>query len=614
MKSLIAVGTTGGLPRVLEVASPKDPRQGTWPGLGRALKLLVACKASRLRVELEGPWPRGAESWIAELEDASERAFGSGKEFDCVLRGKGNLSTRAARRLALLGTKLVLETSPGDPGLEALRRRQVRLGRMRLQTVVEVALSPEDIPSLRARLERLEVLSPANVRFTTRAGKPWGAAAMRAAQGPLTMWLEGLLRRGGDRPPILDVLNFFEEEEPELLTPRLRLTAEAAVGWATALRHRDLWPELLRSSPYVPLGDVEKLDALFTDTAERQKFATKVLPEASRDLWHDNVGFALRLRDFFQRPFRGFRDRSENKTLRRGLLESGLIDQSRFTRLRLPGVESAFLFVRSGCLSDCIFCKRKIEDPGQTAEEIDDFLKDNLLIRRRKIALVGNEPLLHSRILQVVRACRRYGFKEVEIMTSGTILADMAVAKALKKAGATGFSVPLYSDDPSEHDAITAHEGSFREAVLGIENLKRLGLKVFVHANLMRQNIHSLARLEKLALRGWKVPFSILCLRPKDPDSMNLHYGQVDPSYREVLAAGLKVGTLVGFPVCIQRRIQGDVVRDPGSMADGIKLYLLHQNFVKPDSCQSCPDSQRCLGTFREHLGLYPGDIPLLVP
>ncbi len=612
--NLITVGTTGGLPRVLEVASPKNPCRGTWPGLGRALELLLACDASRLRVELEGPWPRGADSWIAQLEDACERAFKAGKEFDCILRGEGALSNRAARRLALLGTKVLLETRLDASGLEGLRRRQSRLGRMRLQTVVEVALGPEDIPFLRARLQRLEALSPANVRFTTLPGKPWGAAAFRAVQGPLSFWLEGLLRRGGDRPPILDILNFFEEEGPELLASRLRLTEEATVAWATALRHRGLWPELLQSSPAVPLGGIRTFDALCPDAAERQEFAMKVLPKASRELWHDNVGFALRLRDFFQRPFRGFRDRSENKTLRRGLLESGLIDQARFTRLRLPGVPTAFLFVRSGCLSDCIFCKRKIPDPGQTPEEITDFLKDNLLIRRRKIALVGNEPLLHSRILQVVRACRRYGFKEIEIMTSGMILADMAVAKALKKAGATGFSIPLYSSDPGEHDVITAHKGSFQEAVAGIENLRRLGVKVFVHSNLMRQNIHGLARLEKLATREWKVPFSILCLRPKDPDSMNLPYQAVDPSYREVLDAGLRLSTLVGFPVCIQRRIQGDVSRDPRTMADGIKLYLLHQNFVKPVSCRSCPDSHRCLGTFREHLDLYPGDGALLKP
>ena len=199
-------------------------------------------------------------------------------------------------------------------------------------------------------------------------------------------------------------------------------------------------------------------------------------------------------------------------------------------------------------------------------------------------------------------------------MTSGTILAEMSVAKALKKAGATAFAVPLYSADAAEHDGMTGHAGSFLETVQGIRNLKRIGMKVFVHSNLMRQNIHSLGRLEDLVAGQWGLPFRIFCLRPKDPDSMNLPYGKVDPSYREILASGLKVGTLIGFPVCIQRRLRADSARGRGLLADGIKLYLLHQNFVKPASCRACPDSNRCLGTFREHLELYPEDLPLLVP
>ena len=607
--NLVETGSTGGSPRVLEAACAKGRRPPA-AGLRRALGLLLACRSFRLRVELVGPWPRDGAGWLPAVESAAADALNEGKELVAVLRGGAPLAAPAARRLSAAGGRVVLEARLADADMGALRRRLARFDRLGVQTALDVQLSPEDVAALPARLAALEAVAPAKIRFRPAPGGMWGGGAAAAVIPPLTFWLEGLLRRGGDRPPVLDVLNFWEEEEPELLASALRLSAEGTLGWATALRHQDVWPELLAAQPPALLARVRDLGDLRVEPALRQEWVERTLKGRSRELWRDNVGFALRLR----KPFRGFRDQSENRVLRGGLLRAKLAEQDRFLRLRLPGVESVFYFVRSGCLNDCIFCKRKIDDPGQTLAEVTAFLKENLRVKRRRIALVGNEPLLHPHILEIVRLCRRHGFEEVEVMTSGTLLSDPARARALKAAGATAFPIPLYSADPDEHDALTGRRGSFQESVRGIENLRRLGVKVFVHANLMRQNIGAIAGLERLVAREWGLPFAVLCLRPKDPDSMNLPFGALDPSYREILDAGLKVDRLVGFPVCVSRRIQGESSVGTEGLADGIKIYLLHQNFVKPVSCAGCPDSACCVGTFREHLELYPDDVALLKP
>lgn len=538
--NLREAGVAGLLPRVLEV-------EAGCPDLERGLRLFLALPDRRLRLELEGLRP----AWLGLLEKAAER----GRDLDIVLRGCPPRAS--ARRLARLGARTILSIEQaGAWG---------RLEELGLRPAVEL-----QTPEL-----------------------PKGARRLRFAFLPE----ERLLRACAG----LEVLNFWEEEEPPLLASALRLTAAGEVVWATAARHGGLWPQLARAARPAPLTRIKSLRPLFMEPSARQTWAGGVLAGAERGRWLAAVRAGLRMRGFFSKPFPGFRDGSENKSLRRELIGAPLPVQDRFLRGRLPEIESVFLFLRTGCSNDCVFCRHKDAEPGQPLGEVRRFLAEGAGLKRRKIALVGNEPLLHPGILEVLKLCRRAGFSEIEVMTSGTLLADQSRARALKAAGATAFAIPLYGTRPEEHDRVTGRAGSFAETVQGIENLRRLGLAAFLHTNLMKDTLPVLAGLEKLVAGEWGLPFAILPLRPKDPASMNRPYAELEPSY-----AGLpRLRSLTGFPLCAAR---------PGRarLADGMRLYLLHQSFVKPESCAGCPWSQRCLGTFREHLELHPKDLSLL--
>jgi sulfatase maturation enzyme AslB (radical SAM superfamily) len=541
----------GILPRVLQV-------EAGCPHLARGLSLLLKTPGPRRRVELEGWRP----DWLKPLEQAAERSG----ELDIVLRDCPPLPSAAARKLARLGARALL-----------------------------CARRAGDWP----RLER-QGLRPAVELFTPKL--PKGVGRVRFAFLPQ----ERLLRSCAG----LEALNFWEEEEPTLLASTLRLTAAGEIGWATALRHADIWPQLAQAAPPVPLARIESLRALFMEPAARQAWAGKLLTGAARSRWLAAVSAGLRMHDFFSRPFPGFRDGSENKSMRRGVIGAGLAAQDRFLRSRLPEIGSAFLFLRSGCVNDCVFCRNKAPEPGQPLAELRRFLADGAGIKRRKIALVGNEPLLHPRILEVLKLCRKAGFTEIEVMTSGTLLADRDRARELQAAGATAFALPLYGAAPDLHDAVCGRAGSFARTLQGLSNLRRLGVPAFIHTNLMKATLPALAGLEKLVARDWGLPFAILPLRPKDPSSMNRPYAELEPSYAELLSRGPKLRSLAGLPVCVRRRVQG---RAPEArLADGMRLYLLHQSFVKPESCAGCPWSSACLGTFREHLELHPRDLSLL--
>ncbi|MBI4679062.1 MAG: radical SAM protein [Elusimicrobia bacterium] len=602
---LIEAGTVAGPPRVLEAPFPAVSRRRGRVAFEKALDLLLACGTRRVRVVLGGTLPAG-DAWLKAVEGAAERAAKGGKDLELVLRPQGALPDRVAARLAAVGGRVALGFEPGQG--ERLRKGLTTAADSGVPAFVEVPVAPADVVGLRARLEALNSLAPAKVRFAAAPGVMGAGRAMASLELGLSSWLEALARKRAG----IEVLDFWEEMEPDLLAPDLMLTEEGGLSWATAARHAGRWPEFLKASPPVPVQGLKDLDALFMEPAARQAWAGRVLSDEGRDSWRDSVALSLRLWGFFQKPFPGFRDGSENKAIRRGLIGADLAGQDRFLRARLPEVGSVFLFLNTGCVNDCVFCKRKPYAPGRPLAEIEAALEGNARIRRKRIALVGNEPLLHPDVGAIVRLCRRHGFKEVEVMTSGTLLADQALARELKKAGVTAFAIPLCSARPCDHDSLTGRQGSFQETARGIENARSLGIKVFIHANLLKQNLAALAGLEKLAGRDWKAPFAVLPTRPKSPESMNLPYEDLEPSYEQMLAAKPGVSSLVGFPVCVQRRIQGLTGLGPEMLADSVKLYLLHQTFVKPVTCLKCPETRRCLGTFWKHLEAYPDDLPLL--
>ncbi|MFA6316989.1 MAG: radical SAM protein [Elusimicrobiota bacterium] len=604
---LVEAGTVVGPPRVIEACLPGSKGAPGLAAFKGALGLLAGCASRRVRAVLSGDGPV-PEPWLEAVEKAAACARAKGKEFDPVLRRGSDLPARTSGRWAALGGRALLPFRAERTA--ALRRTLSGLARAGVEAVVDFPVAPADVSGLAARLKCLESLGTARARFTAAPGAGAGRA-MTSLELGLSAWLEALARSrkssGG-----LEVVSFWEEEEPDLLSSDLVLTAEGGLAWATAVRQQGLWPEFLQAAAPTQVRGCRSLESLVMEPSARQAWALRVLRPSGRDVWRDSVSLSLRLWGFFQKPFPGWRDGSENKSIRRGLISADLAGQDRFLSSHLPGVSSVFLFLRTGCVNDCVFCKAKPSEPGQSLAEVSARLKAGARVSRRKIALAGNEPLLQPDITEVLRSCRKAGFTGVEVMTSGTLLTGPDAASALRKSGATALALPLYAADADLHDRLTGRKGSFNETVRSVENARKAGLKVFVHANLLKQNLGALSRLEGLVLREWGLPFAILPIRPKSRDSMNLAYEELEPSYKEMQAAGLKVSSMTGFPVCVQRRIQGPAVLDPGQLADSVKLYLLHQTFVKPVSCLKCPETRRCLGTFREHLEAHPDDLPLL--
>ncbi|MBI2788287.1 MAG: radical SAM protein [Elusimicrobia bacterium] len=483
-------------------------------------------------------------------------------------------------------------TGPGaQKVMEAALRRLAESG---LPYHVNAVVTPERAAAFDQDLLALEALGARRIQFGYKVGVLWSSDAVAA----LLRALDRYAARGK-----AELNNRTSESEPVMLSRETIVDTDGGVYWDGGIFLEAALPKARAALRLGHLDDDLDVDSLADDPHKPYERFLEAYPAKTegRHVILNNIKVGLALK----RHWTGQRG-NEDPEIRRGVVQAGLAEQDRFIKKNMPGLDRVFLFMKGGCDLDCLFCKNKPEKDHQSLDEITAVLDENAVLRRDKIALVGNEPLAHPRILDVVKLCRKKGFTDIEIMTSGMRLE--ALAKPLAKAGVTSYALALHGSTAKIHDAVVRRPGSYAAALRGAAAAQAAGSRIYLHASACRDNLADLPSLEKLARRrGW--PFSIHPLRPKDSDGMNVPYEQIAPDYAELRAALTgRVTSLTGFPSCVASRIQGLASCPDGEVADSMRLYLRHQAFVKPEGCSSCPERDGCAGTFEEHLRARPAE------
>lgn len=459
---------------------------------------------------------------------------------------------------------------------------------------VNAVVTPGRAASFDRDLLALEALGARRIQLGYQVGVLWSPEAVNA----LLASLDRYAARGR-----AELVNRASDCEPVMLSRETIVDTDGGVYWDGGLFLEAALPKAREALRLGHLDDMLDVDSLGNDPRKPYERFLEAYAAGTkgRHVILNNIKVGLSLK----RHWMGQRG-GEDPAMRRGVVQAGLSEQDRFLRRRMPGLDRLFLFLKGGCDLDCAFCKNKPEKDWQALEEIAASLNENAALRREKIALVGNEPLAHPGVVDVVRLCREKGFADIEIMTSGLRLA--ALAKPLAEAGVASYALALHGSTAKIHDAVVRRPGSFAAALRGAEAARALGAKLFIHASACRANLADLPALEALC-RAKGLPFSIHPLRPKDPGGMNVPYHEAAPDYAELRAALTgRVSSLTGFPSCVARDVQGTAACPADRVADSMKLYLHHQAFFKPAECGGCAERGACAGTFEEHLRRRPAE------
>ena len=176
-----------------------------------------------------------------------------------------------------------------------------------------------------------------------------------------------------------------------------------------------------------------------------------------------------------------------------------------------------YFYLTDTCNLRCRHCwiEPRYEGTGKASGGIDACLFESILdqakpLGLRGVKLTGGEPLLHPRIDRLIDAIKVREIR-LSIETNGT-LCTTALSDRLAGCPDVFVSVSLDGSDASTHDNIRGRQGSFREAVQGIENLVASGIRPQIIMTVMRGNQGQMEDLVKLAesLGADSVKFNIL--------------------------------------------------------------------------------------------------------
>ncbi len=118
------------------------------------------------------------------------------------------------------------------------------------------------------------------------------------------------------------------------------------------------------------------------------------------------------------------------------------------------------------------------------------------------ISLTGGEPFLKPSALFYLADLieNSPNFKEITILSNGTLIDDGLIAKIKKYKKITEIQISIDGADAKIHDAIRG-EGTFLKTINSVKKLKSAGLKVSIMFTLNNKNIESAVSMPNLAYK-----------------------------------------------------------------------------------------------------------------
>ena len=168
--------------------------------------------------------------------------------------------------------------------------------------------------------------------------------------------------------------------------------------------------------------------------------------------------------------------------------------------------------ITENCNLQCYYCTLRNENNSSdylSLEEIDRLSKVFKELGFEHIRLTGGEPTVREDIVNIVKILSGR-FSTVSMTTNGTLLLDLA--SKLKNAGLSDVNISLDSLKAEKFLKITG-KNRLKDVINGIQESKRVGLKVKLNTVLLKENKDDLLNLIEFAMSE-KVPIRFIELMP----------------------------------------------------------------------------------------------------
>jgi SynChlorMet cassette radical SAM/SPASM protein ScmF len=184
---------------------------------------------------------------------------------------------------------------------------------------------------------------------------------------------------------------------------------------------------------------------------------------------------------------------------------------------RKYALRTIYFYISEGCNLRCRHCwiLPKYQDGKRVYPSLEFDLFKSIVDQAkrmglRSVKLTGGEPLLHPRIRDILEVVRSEGVR-LMVETNG-ILCTEEIAQQIASSNRPFVSISLDGADGETHDWMRGVPGCFDQAVEGIRNLVKAGLRPQAIMSLVRANkaqIESVVRLAE-SLGCGSVKFNIV--------------------------------------------------------------------------------------------------------
>ena len=264
------------------------------------------------------------------------------------------------------------------------------------------------------------------------------------------------------------------------------------------------------------------------------------------------------------------------------------------------------LILSEKCNSSCVMCPYsdhfRRNAAGVSADRILEIIR-YISSYPGHLTITGGEPTLIGDGLFDIMSLLRERFPETSylFLTNGRIFScdDYFRRFAETLPDDICFAIPIYGYDPETHDAITRAEGSFTEAVRGMQKLMNAGIRVEIRIVVSKLNCENLSAIAEFICRylGRAAVVNFVGLemcgnaaRNRElvwidyPEAFSHMKNAIDILCRDNINTGI-----YNFPVCSVEKEYRNLCRQSIS---GYKIVYYEQ-------CGSCAVREICGGIFR---------------
>ena len=261
------------------------------------------------------------------------------------------------------------------------------------------------------------------------------------------------------------------------------------------------------------------------------------------------------------------------------------------------------VLVTEQCNHYCLMCSQppKNIDDSWILDEIEEMIplipKDTV-----EIGFTGGEPTLYGeRFLNLLNLTKNYlPCTAIHILSNGRTFKDRSFTDKYAAINHHDMMVgiPIYSDDPTQHDYIVQAKGAFDDTIQGILNLKRLNQKVEIRVVIHKQSIDRLESLCEFIARNllFVDHVALMGLEMMGFTRANLDKLWIDPyDYKDNLSNAVSILAKAGMNVSVYNHQLCLINQD--IMPYYRKSISDWKNEFAPE-CNSCSRVDDCGGFF----------------